>query len=459
MTRHADIAIPARGSYVLRRARVPGCFLRRPLVGQQVDPEGSVLLDIEVEGEKIAGIWPAGTQPGDGVRPEIDLQGRQVWATLIDMHAHLDKGQVVPRVAPDGSLAGGITLTAADQSRWTPQDIRQRMEFGIRCAYVHGVSAIRTHIDSVEPRTTPMSWEVFSDLRAAWTGKVALQAVGITPLTAFLDRAGVELADRVAAAKGILGGWTDGIAQHGPERADLDGLLDSFFSVAGERGLDVDLHVDQSDDVDAFTLPDVARAVLRTGFGGRVVVDHCVNLALQPVPVIERTIDLCRQAGLAIVTLPTPMMYLQDRHVGRTPRWRGVTVAHELMAAGIPVAIGGDNCRDAWFPFGDHDMVDTVKQSVRVFQIDNPIAQAVAMAGPIPSAIVERPDIGWIDEGVLARFILFGARTLNELMCRPQADRIVIDRGRRVTQTLPDYEELTPTAELFSALTTHEIPG
>lgn len=60
----------------------------------------------------------------------------------------------------------------------------------------------------------------------------------------------------------------------------------------------------------------------------------------------------------------------------------------------IPVAIAGDNCRDAWFPFGDHDMVDTVQQSVRVFQFDNPIAQAVEMAGPIASAIVELPEIG-----------------------------------------------------------------
>lgn len=191
--------------------------------------------------------------------------------------------------------------------------------------------------------------------------------------------------------------------------------------------------------------------MLRTGFDGRVVVDHCVNLALQPAAMIESTIDLCLQAKLAFVTLPTPMMYLQDRQVGRTPRWRGVTVAHELMAAGVPVAIGGDNCRDAWFPFGDHDMVDTVKQSVRVFQLDNPIAQAVAMAGPIPSAIVEQPGVGWIAEGADARLILFGARTLNELMCRPQVDRIVIDRGRRVTDALPDYEELTPTASLFNS--------
>jgi Amidohydrolase family len=87
---------------------------------------------------------------------------------------------------------------------------------------------------------------------------------------------------------------------------------------------------------------------------------------------------------LAFVTLPTPMMCLQDRRPGRTPRWRGVTLAAELCQAGLAVAVGGDNCRDAWFPFGDHDMLDTVQQAVRVFQLDDPIAAAVAMAGPIP---------------------------------------------------------------------------
>jgi hypothetical protein len=44
--------------------------------------------------------------------------------------------------------------------------------------------------------------------------------------------------------------------------------------------------------------------------------------------------------------------------------------------------------------------------------------------------------------GQPARLILFAARTLNELMCRPQSDRIGVNQGRRVTDPLPDYAEL-----------------
>jgi cytosine deaminase len=83
--------------------------------------------------------------------------------------------------------------------------------------------------------------------------------------------------------------------------------------------------------------------------------------------------------------------------------------------------------------------------SVRPFGFctsDHPLADAVAMAGPVPQAIIQAGQLGTIAKGGPPRLILFNARTLNELMCRPQSDRLVIDRGRRVFAELPDYGEL-----------------
>src|SRR4029077_950305 len=92
--------------------------------------------------------------------------------------------------------------------------------------------------------------------------------------------------------------------------------------------------------------------------------------------------------------------------------------------------------------FGDHDMLDTVQQAVRVFQLDSPIANAVAMAAPIPSDIIRGGVVGRIVEGGPADLLLLSARSLNEAMCRPQADRITIRSGVCVTDDLPDFEEL-----------------
>jgi cytosine deaminase len=265
----------------------------------------------------------------------------------------------------------------------------------------------------------------------------------MVPLTAFREDWGAKLADLVVESDGILGCVTDGLgAYESLLGGTLDDLLDRFLLIADERGLDVDMHVDQSDDKMMFALPHIAKAVQRTRFKGRAVCGHCVNLALQPDDIAHRTIGQARDAGLAFVTLPTPMMYLQDRRPHRTPRWRGVTLAAELSHAGLRVAIGGDNCRDAWFPFGDHDMLDTLQQAVRVFQLDDPIVEAVAMAGPIPSDIIRGGTLGRLVERGSADLILLAARSLNEAMCRPQTDRIVIRNGHRITEALPDYAEL-----------------
>lgn len=440
--RHHDLSLPA-GSFTLQRARVPMCFLAEPIPGATADDDGSVLLDIVVDNGRIARLVAAGAAPADGP-PTFDIAGRQVWPTLIDMHAHLDKGQVVPRTRPDGTLEGGVQRTIADRRRWTHEDLAARMRFGLSCAYAHGVSALRTHIDSHEA-LAPRSWEVFRDIRAEWAGRVRLEGVGLVPLAAYAVPWGEQLADRMVADGGVLGCVTDGLGAYDEAGgALLDDLLERFLQIAAERGLDVDLHVDQSDDVTAFALPHIARAVARTKFKGRVVCGHCVNLALQPDEVARETIKRSVDAGLAFVTLPTPMMYLQDRAPGRTPRWRGVTLARELADAGARIAIGGDNCRDAWFPFGDHDMLDTLQQAVRVFQLDDPISQALAMVAPIPSDIIGAGAVGRIVEGANADLILLAARTLNETMCRPQANRIVVRRGVQVTDLPPDYADLDP---------------
>ncbi len=445
MNRHRDIQLP-EADFTLARARVPSCFLAQLPAGAREDNEGCALLDIVVERGRIAALYPSGTA-GDGTPPRVDIGERQVWATLIDMHAHLDKGQVIPRTRPDGTLEGGLRVTAQDRKFWTADDIATRMRFGLQCAYVHGVAAIRTHLDSHE-ELAERSWTVFKQLRAEWGDRITLQAVGMVPLGAFRTFWGAKLADLVAEAGGVLGCVTDGLGAYEGAMGDvLDDLLDRFLRVAAQRGLDVDLHVDQSDDVRAFALPHIAQAALRTKFQGRLVCGHCVNLALQPDDVAKRAIAVAQDAGLAFVTLPTPMMYLQDRQHGRTPRWRGVTLAAELRHAGLSVAVGGDNCRDAWFPFGDHDMLDTVQQAVRVFQLDDPIAAAVAMAGPIPSDIIRGGDLGRLVEGGPADFILLSARSLNEAMCRPQTDRLVVRRGRCLTEQLPDYEELDVTLQ------------
>jgi cytosine deaminase len=135
------LRIPEAQRYCIRQARVPTCFL--PDGAKTLDHDGATLVDLLVDNDRIAEIEPAGAAASGGL-PAIDLGSRHVWPTLIDMHANLDKGHIVARAEnPDGSFAGPLQSTIEDRTRrWTAEDIKRRMEFGLRCAYVHGVAAI-----------------------------------------------------------------------------------------------------------------------------------------------------------------------------------------------------------------------------------------------------------------------------------------------------------------------------
>ena len=219
-------------------------------------------------------------------------------------------------------------------------------------------------------------------------------------------------------------------------------MLDRLFSLARNHDIDIDLHVDETDDPRAAALPHVARAALRHRYQGRVTCGHCCSLAVQPPDEADRTLDLLAEADIAVVTLPTVNLYLQDRRGGRTPRWRGVTLVHEMRRRGIAVAAAGDNCRDCFHAYGDHDMVDTFRQAVRILHVDHPLADAPALVGPVPARIAKLPEHGRLAVGAPARLVVFNARSLNEIVSRPQSDRVVIDNGRRSMARAPDYSEL-----------------
>lgn len=446
-----NLTIPPTSRHVLARARVPAELVVAPPPGVQQDAEGALLLDLLVDQGRIAALFPAGQAPAGEVR--LDVQGRHLWPTLIDMHTHLDCGHAIPRVRPDGTIHGGFSLTAQDWARWSDQDMDLRMDFGLACAHAHGVSALRSHVDSETLAFSQRGWQALDRMRAKWAGRVDLQGVTICAMELWAGPDATAMADLAARYGGALGGVTDTLERG--ENGTYDALahaLDRLFALAGERGLDVDLHVDQTDDLTAFTIPEIARARLRSGFKGRVVLGHCVNLALMPPQVVEMTLTLAREADLAFVSMPTPMMYLMDRKPARTPRWRGVTAAKEIMTAGLPLAIGGDNCRDAWFPYGDHDMLDTLKQAIRVFQTDEPLTGALSMASRTPADLIGRPELGRIGAGLPANYILFSARSLNVVLARDQADRIVVKNGREVTEALPLHHELEQALGLSNPL-------
>jgi cytosine deaminase len=186
----------------------------------------------------------------------------------------------------------------------------------------------------------------------------------------------------------------------------------------------------------------IARTAIRRRFKGNILCGHCCSLAVQPEDVIADTLAACAEAGLAVVSLPMCNMYLQGRSAGKTPRWRGVTLLHEMAAHGIPVAIASDDCRNAFFSYGDQDMLEVFTQATRIAHLDRPYGHWPQAATRTPAAIMTLAGRGVIGTGRPADLVLFKARAMSELLSRPQSDRVVLRRGQAIDTVPPDYREL-----------------
>ncbi len=427
-------ALPRTGCYALSRARVLGRSLPEP--AGPVDFDGFAIVDILVDRGAIAKIALSGAVDfGDA--PEVAMSGRIVLPLFVDVHTHIDKGHIWRRKRnPVGDFPSALAATIEDRSaNWTPADVAARMEFSLRCAYAHGTTAIRTHIDSLGAQTR-ISWPVLAEARERWRGRIELQASPLFSIELALDDSHMAEIEAMldAHGTGILGAATRIV----PELHQGLGVL---FDLAERKGWELDFHVDESSDPAARALKVVADMAIERRFERPILVGHCCSLALQEDEERRKTIDAVARAGLSVVSLPMCNMFLQDRQTGHTPRWRGVTALHELKAAGVRSMIASDNTRDPFYPFGDMDMMEVWREGVRILQLDYPFADWAPTVAAAPAEAMGL-DLGVLRPGGRADMILTRARDFPELMARPQSDRIVVRNGEASSAVPPDYAEL-----------------
>jgi len=427
-------AIAKMRRYVLGAAHV--LRAHAPSVVAPADRDGLIRVDILIDQGRIAAMAPSGLD-SFGDAPRLALAGGIVLPLFVDAHTHLDKGNIWPRAAnPTGVFERALATVIEDRAaHWTAADVAARMEFSLRAAYAHGASAIRTHIDSVGPQTR-ISWPVLAEARERWRGKIELQASPLFIIDLALDPA--HMADVEAMVgehgSGILGAAT-------PIGMRVREGLDVVFGLAERKGWDLDFHVDETADPAARSLGVIAEMALARKFQGRILVGHCCSLTRQDDDEMRRTIDTVARAGISVVSLPMCNMFLQDRHAGRTPRWRGVTALHELRAAGVNVMIASDNTRDPFYAYGDLDMMEVWREGVRILHLDYPVADwaTVVFDAPARAIGVEAPVLR---VGAPADMILTRARDFTELFARPQSDRAVLRAGVELVARAPDYSEL-----------------
>jgi len=435
---------------LLRRARVPLACL--PAGFTAVDPlnEPWAEVDISLDAQRIVSVAPASTLTAAQGDDSTDLGGALVLPGLLDVHTHLDKTHTWHRSPnPDGEFWDACRILHTDSARWTEEDVYRRAAFALETAYAHGTVALRTHLDS-GGSVGPAAFAAINRLREEWNGRIALQTVSLCNLQAFADGDGARIVELTAKSGATALG---GFPQPNP---DLPGQLDSLMAAARGLGIGLDLHVDESGLTHAECLRATAEAVLRNQFPHPVACGHNCSLAVQDPARAASTLDLVKAAGIRLISLPLCNLYLQGRDrspapdgapagtrgPARTPRWRGLTLIHEALDRGIPVACASDNVRDAFYAWGDYDLLEVFQQSVRIGHLDTRMEAAASVVTTAAADVMGLPLHGRIVPGANSSLVVTAATTLNELISRATAPRRLVRGGALIAPTPPPYARL-----------------
>lgn len=149
---------------------------------------------------------------------------------------------------------------------------------------------------------------------------------------------------------------------------------------------------------------------------GKVVVSHAYALGDVEPDEVARTADILAEAGVTIMT--------------NAPGNRAFPPINVLRGAGVRLFAGNDNIRDAWWPYGDADMLGRAMMiGYRSgFFTDGDLTTALDMATTDAAAVLglERYGLAIGDE---ATFIITDAENAAAAVAAPPRDRRLVQRG------------------------------
>ena len=301
-------------------------------------PDGSKA-HIGLSGGLIAELRPA-DRPIENSAATMDVGGDLVLPGFIDGHTHLDKTLIGLPWRPHGGDGTRMSRIENDKKAWPElPPVAKRAGNLVDLCIRQGTAHIRSHADvDLEGKLSKV--EALMEVRERFRDQVGLTIVAF-PQSGVMRCPGVlDLLDQAVAAGADLVGGID------PSEIDRDpkGQLDGIFAIADRRGVGVDIHLHEPDELGLNTVREICERTSALGLAGRVTISHGFCLGMAAERKADETIALMAKSGVDLAThggaaaMPPPLL--------------------KLRRAGITVFAGSDDVRDTWSPYGNADMLE-----------------------------------------------------------------------------------------------------
>ncbi|SIO06533.1 cytosine deaminase [Singulisphaera sp. GP187] len=279
---------------------------------------------------------------GTSARNVVDLGGALVVPGFVEGHIHLDISLYGDTWKSHKPCTAGfdvrerVEIQRQDMAAAAPMDERARNQLDLCIS--NGTTQMRSHV-MVDASVGLKSLETILAVREEYRDRIDIQLVAF-PQSGIITCPGTaQLLDAAFDLGCDLIGGLD------PASFDRDtkAHLDVVFGIAEKRGVGVDIHLHEPNQLGIFVLEEIAARTRALGLQGKVAVSHAYALGEVPIDVLRRTAHTLAAAGVAIMT--------------NAPGSHPFPPVMELRQAGVTVFSGSDNIRDSWWPYGDGDML------------------------------------------------------------------------------------------------------
>lgn len=304
------------------------------------------LVNIGIENGKIKAI---GQDLPSEAKQIIDAEGNLVTESFVNGHLHLDKvytftmaGEEALREYNDNGMGGAMTgieraadfKSAYDES-WIVPNVRKACDLAVKYGNTH----IRAFAD-VDTKARLEGVKSLLKVREEYKDRVDVQVVAF-PQDGIAREPGAKELIKQAIELGadVVGGipWIEF------SREDEQDHVDSMCAYAKEYDKPISMLLDDVGDAEERTLEMLCKQSIAMGWQGRVTAQHCRAMELYPENYFRKLVSLMKKGGVGLVS---------DPHTGPL-----AARVKDLHKAGVHVALGQDDIADAYYPYGECNML------------------------------------------------------------------------------------------------------
>ena len=351
----------------------------------------------------------------------IDAKGAMVSPAFIETHFHVENALIwdVDNLNKSGTLREAIDIYADIKVNLTIRNIVDRATQTINEAIANGTLWMRNHVDIDQYAKLDL-------LAGVVAAREKFKDVFDLQIIAFPQHG---LANNPEAVELMWEAMVGGMPHGEKDMDDAAKHIEIAFEIAKKKGVNIDMHIDETDDPNWRSLELLAEKTIDEKYQGRVTAGHCTSMAGWDQETLNRVIDKVKKAGITVVS-NTPINLLLQGRGDEIPVRRGIARIAELIEAGVNVCVGQDDLMNMFYPFGCMDTLEVANIACHAGHLTSPAQIQTAFNMPRYNAAknIGLENYG-IFEGADANLVLMNASSSVEALRRKPQRLLVMRQG------------------------------